>query len=262
MIVTILGSSANQTAMREGTAFLVEDPTGETNVLVDAGPGIVAALGRCNRRASDVSTVLLSHTHGDHISGFAYFVWQRYYERVGAALPATGLLVLGLQNALDLARDFFNRCYNEVKLPFVIEYRALRPDRGVSTCPVGRFALSTCLTRHTTPSIGFRFDLAGKSISISSDTLPSEPFTELSKDVDILFHEGMWTEFYRDLADRAMHSTAKDAAQVAAAANCRQLVLLHVYPELFGRERELLLEASQYFGGPVSIPHDGSVFIA
>lgn len=261
MIVTILGSCANQTATREATSLLVEDPEEGNIILVDTGPGIVAALERCGRRASDVSTVLLTHSHADHVAGFAYFVWQRHFERIGMPASAGALRVLGLEDVLGFAQESVARCYGEGSFPFRIAYEPILSTIDSRAVNVGRMVLTACRTHHTTPSIGVRVQCGSESVSISADTLPVESFGVLSEGADIMFHEGMWPEEYRALADKAMHSTARDAGAVARKAKVRQLVLLHIFPKCIGREGELVREAAEEYKGPISVPCDGTVYV-
>jgi ribonuclease BN (tRNA processing enzyme) len=258
MIITVLGSCANHTALREGVAFIVEDRDQQTRILVDAGPGVVGALGRCSRSAAEIDNVVLTHTHGDHISGFAYFVWQRHYERLGSEQPAANLDVYGLENATELASRMLYGCYSEVRFPFEVRFHQILKN---SEFKIDELRVATCGTQHTTPSIGCSFTDGKNKVAISSDTLRVDDFVTLAKNSDLLFHEGMWTEAHRPLADKSMHATAKDAGLVATAARARQLALMHVFPLFIGKEGALLREARTHFDGPISVPHDGSVYI-
>ena len=257
MIVTVLGSCANQTVDREGVALLVEDDDGQNQLLVDTGPGIVAALGRAHRLAAEINVVVLTHCHGDHLAGFPYFVWQRHYERLGQDQPAKDLLVLGLPHVLRTAEAMLDGCYADTHFPFHVHYTHISPS---TTLEQENFQITVVGVTHATATIGLVIDRNGKRVAISSDTLPNIDFIKHSSGADLLLHEGMWTEKFRDLADRTRHSTASDAAQVALKSNSSQLVMLHIFPPLLGRERELLIEASATFHGPISIPHDGSVY--
>lgn len=257
MIVTVLGSCANQTATRESQSILVEDRERNLNVLVDASPGIVAALGKSGRNAAEINDVILTHSHGDHILGFAYFVWQRHYERLGSE-AAGDLRVHGLENVIELASGMLFGCYGETKFPFDVSFHKISPN---SEFKIGESRIATCGTRHTTPSIGCTISAGDQKVAISSDTSKSDDFIVLAKQANLLLHEGMWTEAYREIADATLHSTANEAGLVARAAGVRQLALMHVYPQFLGRESELLREAAKVFDGPISVPHDGSVYL-
>lgn len=66
-----------------------------------------------------------------------------------------------------------------------------------------------------------------KSYAFCSDTLYDESLVDLIKDVDVLYHESTFLESEAALAQKTMHSTAKEAANIALKANVKQLVLGH-----------------------------------
>lgn len=66
-----------------------------------------------------------------------------------------------------------------------------------------------------------------KSYAFCSDTIYDESIIPIIKEVDVLYHESTFLESEVDLAQKTMHSTAKEAAIIALKANVRQLVLGH-----------------------------------
>lgn len=66
-----------------------------------------------------------------------------------------------------------------------------------------------------------------KSYAFCSDTLYDESLVDLIKDIDILYHESTFLESEAALAQKTMHSTAKEAAAIALKANVKQLILGH-----------------------------------
>ncbi len=66
-----------------------------------------------------------------------------------------------------------------------------------------------------------------RSYAFCSDTRFFPEMSETIKDVDLLYHEATFTEKMKDLAGRTMHSTAKEAAQIAKLANAKRLLLGH-----------------------------------
>jgi ribonuclease Z len=66
-----------------------------------------------------------------------------------------------------------------------------------------------------------------KSYAFCSDTVFDETIVQFVKDADVLYHESTFLESEAALAKKTMHSTAKEAAQIALKANVKQLVLGH-----------------------------------
>lgn len=72
-----------------------------------------------------------------------------------------------------------------------------------------------------TPRPGFKMVYTG-------DTTFSEKLVRFSKGVDLLIHESTFESSRTQSADRVKHSTAKDAAMVAALSGAKKLILTHV----------------------------------
>ena len=75
----------------------------------------------------------------------------------------------------------------------------------------------------------------GRKIGISGDTRPSTKLRALFKYCDVLIFESTYGDDHRDKAIENLHSTAREAAQLAKQAGVRQLVLTHFsarYPDV------------------------------
>lgn len=66
-----------------------------------------------------------------------------------------------------------------------------------------------------------------KSYAFCSDTVYNEDILPLIEDVDVLYHESTFLETEVLLAEKTMHSTAKEAARIALKAKAKNLVLGH-----------------------------------
>jgi ribonuclease Z len=83
-----------------------------------------------------------------------------------------------------------------------------------------------------------------------------EKAVELARDADLLVCEAAFLEEDRALAEERFHLTARQAGELARAAGAKRLAPFHISPRYQGRERELLDEASDAFGGPVLTLND------
>lgn len=68
---------------------------------------------------------------------------------------------------------------------------------------------------------------APKSYAFCSDTVYNEDIVKIINGVDVLYHESTFLESEEVLAEKTMHSTAKQAAKIAKQANVKQLLLGH-----------------------------------
>lgn len=77
------------------------------------------------------------------------------------------------------------------------------------------------------------------------------------KNVSLLYHESTYAEEYKAMADKYMHSTAKQAAMVAQQAHAKQLMLGH-YSSRCDNEKVLLGEAQEIFKNTI-LAYEGLV---
>ena len=85
-----------------------------------------------------------------------------------------------------------------------------------------------------------------RSYAYLSDTLPAWHLIDELKSVDLLYHESTYSEEFRDRAEPYGHSTARQAAEVAAAVGAGRLLLGH-YSGRYGDISGLLAEAKERF---------------
>jgi ribonuclease Z len=77
---------------------------------------------------------------------------------------------------------------------------------------------------------------AGRKIVISGDTAPSETVRVAAHEADLLVHEATFLEDEAERASDTAHSTARQAAAVAAEAEVRMLALVHLSTRYFARD--------------------------
>lgn len=97
-----------------------------------------------------------------------------------------------------------------------------------------------------------------KSYAFCSDTVYHEAVIPIIENVDVLYHESTFLESEASLAQKTLHSTAKEAARIALKANVKQLVLGHYSTRYDGLER-FKQEAEEIFPN-VLLADDGVSF--
>ena len=109
------------------------------------------------------------------------------------------------------------------------------------------------------PNAEITFDpIQPKSYAFCSDTMYDESIIPIIQNCDVLYHETTFLEAEADKAEKTMHSTAKQAATIAAKANVKQLILGHYSTryntiDLFRQEAETAYS-------DVLLADDGRVF--
>lgn len=68
----------------------------------------------------------------------------------------------------------------------------------------------------------------GRKVVYAGDTAPTSETVKAAKDADLLIHEASFAEDKSQEAKERMHSTAKQAAEIAKKANVKKLILTHI----------------------------------
>ena len=97
-----------------------------------------------------------------------------------------------------------------------------------------------------------------KSYAFCSDTMYNEAIVPIIENCDILYHESTFLDSEETLAEKTMHSTAKQAAAIAKLANVKTLVLGH-YSTRYSNISLFKEEASTIFP-EVLLADDGTSF--
>jgi len=100
---------------------------------------------------------------------------------------------------------------------------------------------------------------APKSYAFCSDTIYNEAIIPIIKDVDVLYHESTFLEEDKQYTRKTMHSTAKQAAEIALKANVKNLILGH-YSTRYTDINLFKTEAQEIFKN-VMLADDGKIFV-
>ena len=96
----------------------------------------------------------------------------------------------------------------------------------------------------------------GRRIVLTGDSRPSEATVNAANGADVLIHEATFTTEEAPRALETGHSTAREAAEIAAKANVKRLILTHVSARYSRDTSELEREAREVFANTV-IARDG-----
>ena len=99
----------------------------------------------------------------------------------------------------------------------------------------------------------------GRRLVYTGDTRPTDSVIEAASEADLLIHDATFADDHHDRARDTGHSTAREAAEVAAEAGVARLALTHLSSRYAGESGRLHREAASVaaFDGTVTVPADG-----
>jgi ribonuclease Z len=286
--VVFAGTAGSVPTARRGLpAVLVR--RGGDRILFDCGEGTQRQLIRSVGLA-DMDDVFLTHLHVDHWLGLPGMVKSfelrdrdrplNVYGPPGTRAAIEGLrFVLGrvrfglhvteLERFEEVERDGYTIAAIPVRhRTHAYGYALVEPDRP------GRFDAELAAAKGVTPGPDFgrlqRGETVagvapddvvgparpGRRIVLSGDTAPCDGIRVAAHRADLLVHEATFTDEELDRARDTMHSTARQAAEIAAEADVRLLALTHLSTRYGGRE--IKDEARAVFPNTV-VPRDFDV---
>ncbi|MEV0600420.1 MBL fold metallo-hydrolase [Streptomyces sp. NPDC050315] len=249
------------------TAVVVD---GDIHV-IDCGNGVGRQLVSAGLELSALRSVFVTHHHVDHnadLGALVHLAWtaarSEPVDLYGPA-PLESMVKQYLElNQPDihhreaLGRPALSGIFrpHEVAGPGVVhEADGVRVSAAVATHP-------------PMPSYAYRVDAHGRSVVVSGDTAKCDEVTELARGADVLVHEayspGHLPEFMTGSNTKIerlqqhfaqAHTSAEDAARVAAAAGVHTLVLWHLIPWQLD-DATFIEQATRHFDGEIIVAHD------
>ncbi|SHK96128.1 Phosphoribosyl 1,2-cyclic phosphodiesterase [Desulfatibacillum alkenivorans DSM 16219] len=207
---------------------------GEDLVILDAGTGL-RVLGdeladSCFGNGKGSATLLISHTHWDHIQGFPFFS-PGYVQGNVIRIMGAHQINKGLETAMHYQQQYQNFPVLLSQMPSRITFKALEEGVGHR---IGEVDIETAEMNHPGGSFAYRVTWKGKSVVYATDTehydSVDHKLTPLCKDADILIYDSTYTpEEYPNFKGYG-HSTYEEGIKLARAANVKSLHLFHHHP--------------------------------
>jgi ribonuclease BN (tRNA processing enzyme)/CTP:molybdopterin cytidylyltransferase MocA len=233
--VIVLGSGGwIPTSARQTCSALIR--RGSHALVIDAGTGVSRLVENPRLLAGvDSLDVVLTHFHLDHVVGIAYLPALDLPEPPRLHGPGDWLYGRSTQAILErlVGPPLFALPLSRLSS----QVSEIRPE-GLS---VGPFSLvARVQERHDDPTLALRLD---DTLTYCTDTAYDAENAEFAAGSRVLLHEA-WCSSAAP-SEQASHSSAADAARIAAQAGVEDLVLIHIRPG--AHEPALLDDARRRF---------------
>lgn len=246
--VVLLGTKGGP-AIRPGST----NPTssllslGGQRIVVDCGLGVTRGLVNEGMSLASLSVIFITHLHSDH-----YLELGPLLHTAWTAGLKTQVRIFGPKGLGDYWSGFLSSMEADIALRIADEGRpdlrklvtVLEYTEGDVTA-LGDIKVSALRNVHPplVDTFALRFESPDKAVVFSGDTAYFPPLADFASGADLLVHEAMLEEALAALVarvgngdDRLMthlrrsHTTAQDAAKIAAAAGVKSLALHHLVP--------------------------------
>jgi len=250
--IVFLGTAAAiASSERDNTSLLFVDDSGE-KFLIDCAGSPVAKLAKLGFDYREISNLILTHTHVDHIYGVPSLLHSQYKLR-------NKVNIFGTQECLLLVRGLisFHRIEDPEKFP-EISFRTLPVNRNnfpffknQKTC------ISSFPVKHAPDSIGLKIRLEEPFLTCiySGDTAFSQMVIEEARGTDYLIHDcACPSRFAQGLEE--MHTSSLRLGEIAEEAQVKTLIPIHFLTEIDFKMEEIESEIRKNFSGNLIIPSD------
>jgi ribonuclease Z len=251
---------------RAGPSTLVI--AGGQTFLVDCGRGVLMRAAAVGVGAANLTAMLLTHLHSDHITDLSDVITTRWINSFGPAPlpiigpPGTRAVVEATLAALAPDISYRIGHHADITAP---------PDIAVHEYSAGQVwdsggvVITAAPTDHrpVEPTLGFRVEYAGTSVVLAGDSVPCATLDVLASGANALVHtvirkdlvEQVPVQRLKDILD--YHSSVQQAAATATRAGVDTLVLTHYVPALAaGQEDQWRALAAEEFSGRVELGDD------
>lgn len=256
--ITLLGSGTAVPLPHRGspgTVLRQESSDRTLQVLVDLGSGTLQRMVRADCPLEDLTHVLITHFHPDHVGDLVPLLFALRNPRLERSAERPPLEIHGPPGLASLVEGLARAHGRWVEPPEHVRICEAPEVEGDVFRVEGRLVVRAFSVEHTPVSRAYRFELpGGKVFVVSGDTDLCDGIIEAARDADLLFLECAFPEGEK----RSGHLTPREAGKVAGAANVRKCVLTHLYPECEGKD--LITPCREFYSSSLLVGEDGRTF--
>jgi ribonuclease Z len=266
MKLTVLGTSSMVPTKDRNVTGIYFEHKGE-GMLLDCGEGTQRQMSIAGINRIKVKKVLITHWHGDHVSGLVGLI-----QTIGHGAEEPELTIYGPKGSKEVMYHLLRSCifYNKVK----INIEEIDTKTVKTVFENNDYQIQAINVQHSVPCVAYNFiikdqyninvakaekhgikpgpkmgelqrkgkttingktikveDVAtlkkGKKVAFIFDTRICKPCFDIAEDADLLISESSFEQQHAERAAKVKHLSTKDAADIATQANVKQLLITH-----------------------------------
>ena len=247
MKITFLGTGEACDISRRNTSILLED--GGQHHLLDCG--FSSAHGYFSHEPdTPLSTIWISHFHGDHFFGVPQLLVYMYMQQREEQLTILSGIDCKdkIYSALDLAYPGLSD-----KLLFPLRILQVKPGE---THVCNNLSWESAAVNHSQPAFAVRITSSGHSLYYSGDGKPTAEAVKLIKGCDLVIHEAFFL-----IPGKPTHSSVEECLLLAERLSIPRLALLHINRKDRRQLREMATPLQPPAATRLIIPEDDEQLI-
>jgi ribonuclease BN (tRNA processing enzyme) len=233
--LTFLGTAdAFHSGNRRSSSYLLR--VGEAVIVVDCGPTTPLALKTVGTDPSHVHAILQTHFHGDHLLGLPMLLL--HHQVLGG--PPGGLKVYGPPGTRERVLKIYELVYERSaerlqEMPELVDWLSITANHP-RQLPLGAGTAQAFEVLHSPEAVGYRVEVAGRTIVFTGDTRWDERLVEHTRGADLLVID--CTSLHTPIGDHLAYDEILEHADDLGA---QRIILSHLGQEVIDRA-ELELE--------------------
>ncbi|SIN84733.1 Ribonuclease BN, tRNA processing enzyme [Parasphingorhabdus marina DSM 22363] len=247
---------------------------GKARVLIDAGPGSFVRFGEAGARFEDLTAILLTHFHGDHVGGLPGLLNAGSFSRRTDLLliagpdgsetfPSTSELLaayVGSEGALRYLAPYLDGSADLPRLN--VRNIVTSRDYLQAVWRLDGVDIDTVAVKHLeVPALAFVVRHKGKRLLFAGDqSFLSEGFVEATRNGQpdlMVMHNAI---SMADGQPRGLHRDGRSIGEAARAAGAKKLVLTHHMQRALDDRDAVMAAIRESYTGPVEFADDLSCF--
>lgn len=232
MKLTVLGNNGPYPKCGGACSGFLLD-SGETKVVLDFGNGVLSRLQQYID-IEEISAIILSHLHSDHIGDIMILRYAADIKLMKGEMKKP----IKVYAPADPIEEF-----NRLKYKEALELIEINPEEKLV---IGDLRISFKEMVHGYKNYAICIEKNLKKFVYSGDTCLNDRIVDFARNADLFICEAGLLE-RDDKCIRAMHLTAKEAAQIARDAGVKRLLLTHFLPGI--KAEQYINEATSVYDG-------------